>query len=83
MCEFCEDQKTIMEIDVISPSTVSFYGGVKTEDADKLSYRSGVFIDTRGYLRLVDLEDCNCIEAGVKVGISFCPFCGKKIEREE
>ena len=28
---------------------------------------------------MVDLDDCNCLEAGKKLKINFCPMCGLKI----
>lgn len=80
MCKYCEDEKTIMEVDTISPSTASFCGGIKEDEIDSLAYRLGVFVDTRGYLRLVDLDDCNCLDGGEKAKISFCPFCGKELD---
>ncbi len=42
------------------------------------SHLIGVFID-RGYLLLVDLDDCNCMDHGEKVKINYCPFCGKEV----
>jgi hypothetical protein len=38
----------------------------------------GVFID-RGYLRLVDLDDYQCLDHGKLAKIFHCPFCGKKL----
>ena len=35
--------------------------------------------DTKTYLRLVDVEDSECIESGAKIEIKYCPFCGNKL----
>ena len=40
----------------------------------------GIFID-RGYIRMCDLSDTNCIESGLKIEINFCPICGEKVEK--
>ena len=39
-----------------------------------------VFIDTRGYLRLADPDDCMCLDNGEKIKISYCPNCGGVID---
>lgn len=80
MCNYCENEQTMMEVDTIKPSTASFLGGIKEADIWRHEYRLGVFIDTRGYLRLVDLDDCNCLDGGEKIKINFCSICGKKME---
>lgn len=35
-----------------------------------------------GYLRLVDLEDCGCVDHSDNIKINFCPFCGSKLESQ-
>ncbi len=37
----------------------------------------------RGYIRFVDMDDCNCLDHGNYVEISNCPFCGRKFEGKE
>lgn len=82
MCDYCEKEKTIFQTEVIG-STVYVVSEIKTKHLPDFEYPLGLFIDTRGYLRLVDLGDCNCLDAGEKIKISFCPFCGSKILKEE
>jgi len=86
MCEYCEESKIIMTKDVISDFNWG-WGKDKNGDEIKISeqeadhYPLGVMID-RGYLRLVDIQDCMCIEGGEKIKISFCLMCGKKISEK-
>lgn len=40
----------------------------------------GIVFDPRGYIRLVDLNDYQCLEHGKKIKISYCPICGNKLE---
>ncbi len=37
---------------------------------------NAVFID-RGFLRLVDIDEAQCMDHGEKRKIKFCPFCGR------
>lgn len=78
-CNFCENEKTMMQVKTISPGTAAFCGGIRKEDIQDFEYDLGVFIDTRGYLRLVDLDDCDCLDHGEKIKINFCPICGQKL----
>lgn len=81
MCDFCENNKTIMKTGVVSTPMIGWCGEIKAKDLPDLEYQLGVFIDSRGYLRMVDLNDCNCLEGGKKMKIYFCPFCGNKIKQ--
>lgn len=81
MCEYCEGEKTIFEQKYISRASWGWGGDTKITEAQATPDRIGLFIDARGYLRMVDLDDCNCIEAGDKVSIDFCPFCGDNIKQ--
>lgn len=84
MCEYCESNKTMMVRDEINKANF----GWGYDDQIKLTLREaeedpnklGVFID-RGHLRMVELHDCNCMEAGQKLKINFCPMCGDKIKQ--
>lgn len=80
MCDFCEKEKVIFEREDISRVSWGWGGEVSIKEADVTTIRTGVFIDIRGYLRFVDLDDCECLDAGQKVEIRFCPFCGRKSE---
>jgi hypothetical protein len=55
---------------------IAFNLGAK--DAGAFEYDLGLFID-RGYLRLADLEDCQCMDHEERVKINFCPFCGEEL----
>lgn len=81
MCEFCGKEKTMMKKRVINPNQAAFCGDIKQEDILRFEYDVGVFLDQRGYLRLADLEDCNCIEAGERIKVNFCPVCGSQIKQ--
>lgn len=78
-CKYCNKEETIFEISTISPNTAYFVGGIKEGEIDSLSYDLCLFIDSRGYLRLVDADDCNCLDSGEKIKINFCPICGGDI----
>lgn len=75
----------MMVCDVINPANF----GWGYDDTVKLMLREaendpitlGVFVD-RGYLRMVGLHDCNCMDAGQKLKINFCPMCGDKIKKD-
>lgn len=80
MCEFCENSKTLIQKDeLISPQ--SFGWG---DDESKICLKQtvefslSVFVD-RGYLRLVDPSDCNCLDHDEKIKIKFCPMCGASL----
>ena len=77
ICEFCENEKTIIEDEVVDDNGFGYNSestNVK-KYIEAFSFKIGVFID-RGYLRLVDLDDCQCLDHGEKVKIKHCPFCG-------
>ena len=79
MCSFCENGEIMLSDNFINPSSWGWGGDYKITEGEATKQNVGVFID-RGYLRLVDLEDCQCIEGGEKARINFCPVCGEKIE---
>lgn len=79
MCDYCKEDKIIMEKEVIHRSTWGWGCDTLVKENNAVYYQLGIFID-RGYLRYVDLEDCNCLEHGCRVKINFCPFCGNKLE---
>ncbi len=79
MCSYCEEERVILDKDVINPAMLQWCVPIK--DASGLfdhEYVLSLFID-RGYLRLVDLEDSQCLDHGQKIKISYCPFCGDKL----
>ena len=83
MCDVCDiDFKPILKTDVVSRQSWGWGGDTEISGSEAATYPVGVLIDARcdtHYLRLVDLEDCQCLEGGEKVEIHFCPKCGRKL----
>ena len=78
MCDYCEKDKTLIEEEIISSQSFGWCDkSTKICYDDTIKERHGVFID-RGYLRLVDFDDCNCMDHGEKIKIKFCPMCSKE-----
>ena len=82
MCEYCEKEKTIFSIEFIDIWLWAWqHGKAKTlKEAEEHQAERSVFIDTRGYIRLADPDDCQCLDHGENVKIEYCPFCGRKLE---
>ena len=80
MCDYCEKETVIFQKDILSMAMLQWcFASLKTaDDLVTHEYPFGVFID-RGYLRFVDLEDCQCMDHGRKIKINFCPFCGDNL----
>lgn len=82
MCGYCEKEHTMMEQSIISRANWGWgYDGLiklTLVEAEESPVKLAVFID-RGHLRLVDSDDCNCMDGGEKIKINFCPMCGDKI----
>ena len=70
-CLFCKTEKPLLRKDV---PCVMFGEIVKPDDTLL------VIVDNRGYLRLVDSEDYQCLDHGEKIAIKFCPVCGECLE---
>jgi len=68
MCAICEDKQTIL--------SKEFPWAIYEKVIGETEW--SVFID-RGYLRLADKEDCNCLDHGEKYKIIFCPICGRDL----
>jgi hypothetical protein len=68
MCDFCEINKFLLTKEV--PDVVF------EKYIDDLTL--AIIVD-RGYLRLVNTDDYECIDHGEKIKINFCPMCGKKL----
>lgn len=83
MCNYCEKEHIMLEQKIINRSNWGwgYDGNIKLTliEAEEYPVRLSVFID-RGYLRLVNLDDCNCMDGGKKIKINFCPICGNRIE---
>jgi len=79
-CKYCEQKNTILKTEVIARKSFDCSDLAITEE-DIIEDTLGVFIDRRKigtFLRLVNLDACN-LEAGKRVQINFCPFCGKEL----
>ena len=76
MCNYCEKEKTIMDENFVDDWIFNLCKEVKSKNINYSNYK--IFID-RGYLRFVDVDDCQCMDHGKSIKISYCPFCGIKI----
>lgn len=81
MCDFCEKEAPIFRDKIISPSSWgwAYDNTVSIKYSEIVESDLEVFIDTRGYLRIGDPSDSQCLDGGQKIRIKFCPFCGNKI----
>ncbi len=79
MCEHCEKGKRLLEIESISIGMLQWCGYSAGDPTGAFEYTNGLFID-RGYLRLCDVDDAQCLDHGKKIKINFCPFCGNKLD---
>lgn len=79
-CKYCEDKENLIDKEFnLLPWYFKEGYMVDSKDLNRMADTFAVFID-RGYLRLADVDDCNCIESGEKIKINFCPNCGEKIK---
>lgn len=83
MCEYCKKEHVMLEQNIINRSNWGWgYDGeikLTLDEAEESPVKLAVFID-RGYLRLVNSNDCNCMDSGEKIKINFCPICGNGIK---
>ncbi len=79
MCDYCTEGKHILEKEVANNSILYWGIGhpITKEHLQSTEYDIVVKID-RGYLRLVDPDDDQCLDHGERIKINFCPFCGEK-----
>jgi len=87
MCKYCENEEIIFKEEVISRASWGWGGDLKIKESETSFDTLELFIEKRDisgesipYLRLVPDDDNQCIEAGQKIQINFCPFCGKKLK---
>ena len=86
MCEFCEGRsyKTLIESDKKVNCSFDYDEEIKFSEA--IDEDNSVIFEIRngnGFIRLVNREDCNCIESGGYFKINYCPMCGRKLESED
>ena len=69
-CKYCKEDNVIFRQERIAPCSWGWGGDTKITEGEAVTFPLGVFLD-RGYLRLVDLDDCNCMDHGEKIKIEF------------
>ena len=82
MCLYCEMVSCLLNEEVISDLSwvwARHEDDYKINESEATKYTLGVFID-RGYLRLTDIDEAQCLDHGEKIKINFCPFCGKELK---
>ncbi|MCP4989064.1 MAG: hypothetical protein GY928_24300 [Colwellia sp.] len=78
-CRCCEDEDILIEREFdLVPWFFSVGHTLTDSDLNRIADTFGVVVD-RGHLRLVDIDDYNCLDHGEKIKINFCPMCGKKL----
>jgi hypothetical protein len=85
ICDYCHGRKSIFTMETISSSSWG-WGDDETKiclkEAENNMDRFEVFID-RGFLRLVEASDSECLDHGNKIAIAYCPMCGRKFSKME
>jgi len=77
MCDYCSNNTYLIKTKIIDDAFIGWNNEIKLTD---LNYKTiAIMFDTRGYLRLVDKEDHDCLVHGEKFKINYCPICGKKL----
>jgi hypothetical protein len=80
MCTFCENEQSMLSRERILPLSWGFgYDDCKISLSETETITEHLYID-RGFLRLVNIEDSQCIESGEKIKINYCPICGNKLD---
>ena len=82
MCEFCERNDIITLIESSKKVNESFCYATELKASEMVDLDNSVIFENRnglGFIRLVNREDCNCIEHGKYFEIKFCPMCGKRL----
>lgn len=84
MCDKCNKNFTpLIEVEGI-PDAINCWSNVPFNEI--LTHSEHVVFEVRndkGYIRFVDLDDCNCLDHGVYIEIQFCPFCGRKFKQND
>jgi len=77
MCDYCSNNTYLIKKEIIDDTFIGWNNEIKLTD---LNYKTiAIMLDTRGYLRLVNVDDCDCLDHGEKLKINYCPMCGDKI----
>lgn len=78
-CKYCNDTNHyLLSAEFIHMSIFSMLGESKITGNEALDHEESysVHID-RGYLRLSQDDDDQCLDHGEKIKINFCPVCGE------
>lgn len=75
MCNVCEGKETLITEEFMQ-LPCSWSTSVEIKDIYEIPYV--VMID-RGFIRLVQKDDSQCMDNGEKRKIKHCPECGKKL----
>jgi flagellar basal body rod protein FlgF len=70
----CKCDKVLLSRKVAEEHMLEFCQG----NFEAASIDLGVILDDRGYLRLVNTDDYQCLGHGENIKINFCPLCGRK-----
>ncbi len=86
MCEFCDGKgfKNLIEDTKKINGRFDYDENIKFSEA--IEEDNSVIFEVRngtGFIRLVNREDCNCIESGINFKINYCLMCGKKLGDDE
>lgn len=69
MCDYCQKELQLLTCEI------------PTEIWGQLSgYTELQIIIDRGYLRLGQTDDMQCLDNGGKLRIKYCPMCGKMLD---
>ena len=78
MCKYCEEGFVLTEAELLDTHIIGWKPDMLATELFGGEYYLSVFID-RGYIRLVDKDDCQCLDHGDKEKINYCPMCGRKL----
>ena len=80
MCKYCEGKEIMTMIESSKKVNDSFCYDYELKVSEMEELDNSVIFENRngcGFIRLVNREDCNCIEHGEYFKINNCPMCGK------
>lgn len=80
-CSNCKDGEFLIEKDVDNNNILQWSIGseLTVEMLNNTEQKLIIHID-RGYLRISDPEDNQCLDHGEKIKINYCPICGDNIK---
>jgi len=83
MCKYCEEDEIFIEQEITIDRGFGWTYDENTKateifNNDRFKEHQIIIID-RGYLRLCDLNDYNCLDHSEKIKVNYCPMCGKEL----